>query len=153
MFGDLSCEGADSLRSDASESTPSYSSNLLKDTLLQKLREDINELRLEIILLREEVLKNRQRIIALESKKKIQGKEVKRRVDSMLLLLVDYGGSLNSSSVKAYMGLSKDELYRTLKCARDEGLIEVLPDPRDRRGYILNIKTDVSNNILHKRLK
>jgi len=104
VFGDLSREGADSFRSDASESTPSYSSNLLKDTLLQKLREDINELRLEIILLREEVLKNRQRIIALESKKKIQGKEVKRRVDSMLLLLVDYGGSLNSSSVKAYMG-------------------------------------------------
>lgn len=153
VFGDLSREGADSFRSDASERTPSYSSNLLKDTLLQKLREDINELRLEIILLREEVLKNRQRIIALESKKKIQGKEVKRRVDSMLLLLVDYGGSLNSSSVKAYMGLSKDELYRTLKCARDEGLIEVLPDPRDRRGYILNIKTDGSNNSLHKKLK
>jgi len=49
--------------------------------------------------------------------------------------------------------LSKDELYRTLKCARDEGLIEVLPDPRDRRGYILNIKTDGSNNILHKNFK
>jgi hypothetical protein len=151
VFGDLSREGADIFRSDASESTQPNSSNLLKEAVLEKFREEINELRLEIILLREEVLKNRQRIIALESKKKIQGKEVRRRVDSMLLLLIDYGGSLTSSSVKTYMGLSKDELYRTLKCARDEGLIEVLPDHRDRRGYILNIKTDVSKNILHDR--
>ena len=95
-------------------------------------------------MLKEEVLKNRQRIISLESKKNRQGKEVRRRVDSMLLLLIDYGGSLTSSSVKAYMGLSKDELYRTVKCAREEGLVEALPDPHDRRGYILNIKTDNS---------
>jgi DNA-binding MarR family transcriptional regulator len=64
----------------------------------------------------------------------------------MILLISDYGGSLTSSSIKTYMGLSKDELYRTLKCAKDEGLIEVLPDPRDRRRYILNINPDVSKN-------
>ena len=46
-----------------------------------------------------------------------------KRVDSMLLLISDYGGSLTSSSIKAYMGLSKDEFYRTLKYAKDEGLM------------------------------
>lgn len=146
VFDNLSREDVDRSRSDPCEANLSYPSNLIKNNLFQKFLDEICELKLEILLLREEILKNRQRIIALESKKKSQGKEVRRRVDSMLLLLVDYGGSLTSSSIKAYMGLSKDELYRTLKCARDEDLIEVSPDPRDRRGYILSIKTDVSRN-------
>ena len=127
---------------------PSYSSDPLKEAILQELHNEISDLRLEILFLREEVIKNRQRIAALENKKKINGKIVKRRVDSMLLLIIDYGGSLSSSSIKKYMGLSKDELYRTLKCAKDEGLIEALPDPHDRRGYILNIKnSDISKKI------
>lgn len=146
MFDNLSREDADSSRSDPCEANLSFPSNLIKNDLFQKFQNEISELKLEILLLREEILKNRQRIIALESKKKSHGKDVRRRVDSMLLLLVDYGGSLNSSSIKAYMGLSKDELYRTLKCARDEDLIEVSPDPRDRRGYILSIKTDAFMN-------
>ncbi len=146
VFDNLSREDADSSRSDPCEANLSYPHNLIKKDLFQKFQDEISELKLEILLLREEVLKNRQRIIALESKKKSNGKEVRRRVDSMLLLLVDYGGSLTSSSIKAYMGLSKDELYRTLKCARDEDLIEVSPDPRDRRGYIFSIKTDASRN-------
>lgn len=147
MLYNLSREGADSSRSDVCGGILPDTSDFLKDAVSQNIHEEISELRLEILLLREEVLKNRQRIIALENKKTFHGKEIKRRVDSMLLLLIDYGGSMTSSSVKAYMGLSKDELYRTLKCARDEDLIEVLPDPRDRRGYILNIKTDISMKI------
>ncbi|MDD1733567.1 MAG: MarR family transcriptional regulator [Methanothrix sp.] len=144
MFRDLSGEDAHDFRSDACEVNLPGASDVLRDAISKKIREEIGELKLEILLLKEEVLKNRQRIISLESKKNRQGKEVRRRVDSMLLLLIDYGGSLTSSSVKAYMGLSKDELYRTLKCAREEGLVEALPDPHDRRGYILNIKTDNS---------
>jgi hypothetical protein len=118
----------------------------LKNAIFQELREEVKKLRLEMLFLKDELIKDRQRIIVLESKKKNHGKEVKKRVDSMILLINDYGGSMTTSSVKVYMGLSKDELYRTLKCAKDEGLIEVLPDPRDRRGYILNINPDVSKN-------
>jgi hypothetical protein len=118
-------------------------SSSLKGAVLLELRDEISELKFEIILLRDEVIKNKQRIIALEGEKKIYGKDVKKRVNSMLLLIKDYGGSLKSSSIKKYMGLSKDELYRTLKCAKEEKLVEVLPDPHDRRGYIINIKQDV----------
>ena len=99
-------------------------------------------------MLREEVNKNKQRIVSLEDKKKRYGNEVKKRVDSMLLLISDYGGSLTSSSIKAYMGLSKDEFYRTSKYAKEEGLIEVLPDPNDRSGYILNINLNASKKII-----
>jgi hypothetical protein len=123
-----------------------YSSDSLKNAIFQELRDEVRDLRLEIHFLKEELIKDRQRIIVLESKKKSHGKEVKKRVDSMIQLISDYGGSLTSSSIKTYMGLSKDELYRTLKCARDEGLIEILPDPRDRRGYILNMNPEVSTN-------
>jgi len=146
MSGKVSRENVTTSVSDACEDTPLHSSDSLKGTTFQELNEEINELRFVVLLLRDEIIKNRQRIIALESKKKRHGKEVKKRVDSMLLLICDYGGSLTSSSIKKYMGLSKDELYRTLKCAKEDGLIEVLPDPRDRRGYILNMNHDVSKN-------
>ncbi|MDD1735618.1 MAG: hypothetical protein LUO92_04195 [Methanothrix sp.] len=49
-------------------------SDVLRDAISQKIREEIGELKLEILLLKEEVLKNRQRIISLESKKNRQGK-------------------------------------------------------------------------------
>lgn len=139
MSSKVSRENVTTSGSDACEDTHPYSSDSLKNAIFQEFRDEVRELRLEIHFLKEELIKNRQRIIVLESKKKSHGKEVKKRVDSMILLISDYGGSLTSSSIKTYMGLSKDELYRTLKCAKDEGLIEVLPDPRDRRGYILNI--------------
>lgn len=126
------------------EDVRSLSSGSLKGAVLLDLRDEISELKFEILLLSDEVIKNKQRIIALENEKRIYGKDVKKRVNSMLLLIKDYGGSLKSSSIKKYMGLSKDELYRTLKCAKEGRLVEVLPDPQDRRGYIINIKQDVS---------
>ncbi|MGB5100976.1 MAG: hypothetical protein WBN94_10325 [Methanothrix sp.] len=147
MPGKVSRENVTTFGPDACEDTPSYSSDSLKNAIFHELRDEVKELRLEICFLREELMKNRQRIIVLESKKKSHGKEVKKRVDSMILLISDYGGSLTTSSIKTYMGLSKDELYRTLKCAKNEGLIEVLPDPQDRRGHILSIYPDVSKDI------
>ncbi|MCK9441251.1 MAG: MarR family transcriptional regulator [Methanothrix sp.] len=140
MLSKESSENAIKSGTDACENTHPYSSDSLKNAIFQELREEVKTLKLEILFLKDELIKDRQRIIVLESKKKSHGKEVKKRVDSMILLINDYGGSMTTSSVKAYMGLSKDELYRTLKCAKDEGLIEILPDPRDRRGHILNIK-------------
>ncbi len=139
MLSKISRENVTASSSDACENTHPYSSDSLKNAIFQELRDEVKVLSQEIHFLREELIKDRKRIIALESKKKCYGEDVKKRVDSMILLINDYGGSLGSSSVKTYMGLSKDELYRTLKCAKDEGLIEVLPDPRDRRGHILNI--------------
>jgi DNA-binding MarR family transcriptional regulator len=146
VLSKVSSENVTTSGSNACEDTQSYSSDSLKNAIFQELRDEVRDLRLEIHFLNEELIKNRQRIIVLESKKKSPGKEIKKRVDSMILLISDYGGSLASSSIKTYMGLSKDELYRTLKCAKDEGLIEILPDPRDRRGYILNINPEVSTN-------
>ena len=153
MADEVSRKNVTASGSDACGDVHSYSPDLLKGAIFQELRDLICELRLEVLLLRKEVIKNKQCIIAIESKKKKHGKEVKRRVDSMLLLIRDYGGSLTTSSIKAYMGLSKDELYRTLKCAKDEGLIEVLPDPNDRRGYVLNINSDASNTFQNFRLR
>jgi hypothetical protein len=126
--------------SNMNEDARVMTSGSMKGLVLQELRDEISELKFDILLLREEVLKNKQRIIFLENGKNNYGKDVKKRVDSMILLIKDYGGSLTSSSIKKYMGLSKDEHYRTLKCAKEEGLIEFLPDPRDRRGYIITIK-------------
>ena len=146
MSGKVSRENVTTSGSEACEDARTYSSDSLKGAIFQELSEEISELRFELLLLREEIIKNRQRIIALESKKKSHGKEVKKRVYSMIQLICDYGGSLTSSSIKTYMGLSKDELYRTLKCAKEEGLIEILPDPKDRRGYILNINSNISKN-------
>ena len=146
MSSKVSRENVITSGSDACKDTHPYPSDSLKNAIFQELRDEVRDLRLEIHFLREELIKNRQRIIVLESKKKSHGKEVKKRVDSMILLISDYGGSLTTSSIKTYMGLSKDELYRTLKCAKDEGLIEILPDPRDRRGYILNIDPEISTN-------
>ena len=146
MSSKVSRENVITSGSDDCKDTHPYPSDSLKNAIFQELRDEVRDLRLEIHFLKEELIKDRQRIIVLESKKKSHGKEVKKRVDSMILLISDYGGSLTSSSIKTYMGLSKDELYRTLKCAKDEGLIEILPDPRDRRGYILNINPEISTN-------
>ena len=107
--------------------------------MLQELLDEVGCLKHEINQLQKEVTRHQQRIDFLERRKKIYGKDIRNRVDSMLRLIEDYGGSLKSSSIKTYMGLSKDELYRTIKCARESGMIEVQPDPSDRRGSIVNI--------------
>ena len=107
--------------------------------MLQELLDEVGDLKHEINQLQKEVTRHKQRIDFLERRKKIYGKDIRNRVDSMLRLIEDYGGSLKSSSIKTYMGLSKDELYRTIKCARENGMIEVQPDPGDRRGSIVNI--------------
>jgi hypothetical protein len=126
--------------SNMNEDARLMTSGSMKGLVLQELRDEISEIKFDILLLREEILKNKQRLIFLENGKNNYGEDVKKRVNSMILLIKDYGGSLTSSSIKKYMGLSKDELYRTLKCAKEEGLVEFLPDPRDRRGYIITIK-------------
>ncbi len=107
--------------------------------ILQGFSDEIGELRFEICQLQKEVTRQKQRIDVLEKRKKTYGKDVMGRVNSMLILIEDYGGSLKSSTIKKYMGLSKDELYRTIKCAKESGLIEVQPDSGDRRGSIVNI--------------
>jgi len=107
--------------------------------MLQELLDEVGCLKHEINQLQKEVTRHQQRIDFLERRKKIYGKDIRNRVDSMLRLIEDYGGSLKSSSIKTYMGLSKDELYRTIKCARESGMIEVQPDPSDRRGSIVSI--------------
>lgn len=107
--------------------------------MLQELLDEVGCLKHEINQLQKEVTRHQQRIDFLERRKKIYGKDIRNRVDSMLRLIEDYGGSLKSLSIKTYMGLSKDELYRTIKCARESGMIEVQPDPSDRRGSIVSI--------------
>jgi DNA-binding MarR family transcriptional regulator len=114
----------------------------LNGAILQELSNEIGELRFEMGQLQKEIIKHKQRIDGLEKRKKIYGKDVMGRVNSMLILIEDYGGSLKSSSIKKYMGLSKDELYRTIKCAKESGLIEVKPDSSDRRGSVVNIIED-----------
>ena len=144
MINDTSYDTGPALNSKEGERSSSLPSSLLRSSVVQELRDEIDELKIELLHLNEEVLKNRQRIMNLEKKKKAYGDDVKKRVESMLTLIEDYGGLLKSSSIKIYMGLSKDELYRALKCAKEQDLIEVQPDPQDRRGYIINIKTTIS---------
>jgi len=59
----------------------------------------------------------------------------------MLELLAIYGGAMTSSMIRNKMVLSKDEFYRTVKCAKNNELINVSPNPRDRRGYIIQMKS------------
>ena len=139
MPSEVSHETGEVSNLEVNEGVRSIPSDLLKRAILQELRDQIDELKIELIQLNNEVLKNRQRITNLEKGKKSYGKDVKKRVESMLSLIEDYGGSLKSSSIRKYMGLSKDELYRTLKCAKEDGLIEALPDPHDRRGSLICI--------------
>ncbi len=139
MPGEVSYETSASSSLKEDEGTRSLTSNLLKSAIFQEFRDEIDTLKMELLHLNREILRDRQRIMNLERGKKSYGKDVKKRVESMLLLIRDYGGSMKSSSIKKYMGLSKDELYRTLKCAREEGLIEALPDPKDRRGSLISI--------------
>jgi SMC interacting uncharacterized protein involved in chromosome segregation len=114
--------------------------SLHKDDLMRILLSDLHELNSEVIKLQREVSKCNQRVAQLENKKRPYGKEVYTRVYSLLTLINDYGGSMTSTTVKRLMGLSKDEFYRTLRCAKDENQIDLTPNAKDRRSYIIKTK-------------
>jgi SMC interacting uncharacterized protein involved in chromosome segregation len=114
--------------------------SILKGDLMRILLSDLHELNSEVIKLQREVSKCNQRVAQLENRKKPYGKEVYTRVYSMLTLINDYGGSMTSTTVKRLMGLSKDEFYRTLRCAKDENQIELTPNAKDQRSYIIKTK-------------
>lgn len=115
-------------------------SNPAPNILLEEILLEVHALKEEVLKLREETSRSRQMILALEKRNESYGYEIRSRIASMLRLIGDYGGAMTSASVKSLMGLSKDEFYRTLKCGRDENLIEIQPNPKDRRGYIIRIK-------------
>ena len=112
--------------------------------LMDMMLSEILELRAEIKRLKEDVFSNlhqdRQRIMKLENRNKSFGKAVNDRVTYMLELINDYGGSMTSAMIKKQLALTKDELYRTVKCAKERGLIEISPNPKDRREYIVKPK-------------
>ena len=108
--------------------------------LMRILLSDLHELKSEVTKLQKEVSKCDQRIAQLENKKRPHGKEVYKRVYSMLTLINNYGGTMNSTTIKRLMGLSKDEFYRTLRCAKDENQIELMPNAKDQRSYIIKIR-------------
>jgi len=111
---------------------------------IQAILSDFLELKREVITLKRDVSKNKLMIAQLEKKRDSYGKEVAKRVCSMLSLINDYGGTMTSKDTKKIMGLSKDEFYRTLRSAKKDNLIELLPDRKDRRSYIIKLKRDYS---------
>jgi DNA-binding MarR family transcriptional regulator len=117
-------------------------SNPSPNALLEEILLEMHALKEEVLKLREETSRNRQMILAIEKHQESYGFEIRKRIASMLNLIEDYGGAMTSASVKSLMGLSKDEFYRTLKCGRDENLIEIQPNPKDRRGYIIRVKPE-----------
>lgn len=124
------------------EDLNSVSRRPIERDLIQIILADLHELKNEVFKLQKEAIKSNQRIAHLEDKKRPYGKEVCKRVYSMLKLINDYGDSMPSADVKKLMGLSKDELYRTLRCAKEESQIELIPNEKDRRGYIIKIKLE-----------
>ena len=108
--------------------------------IVQEILSSFLELKREVITLKREVSKNKLMIAQLEKKRDSYGKEVANRVCSMLALINDYGGIMTSKDTKKIMGLSKDEFYRTLQCAKNDNLIELLPNRKDRRSYIIKLK-------------
>lgn len=117
-------------------------SNPAPNALLEEILLEMHALKEEVLKLREETSRNRQMILAMEKHQESYGFEIRKRIASMLNLIEDYGGAMTSASVKNLMGLSKDEFYRTLKCGRDENLIEIQLNPKDRRGYIIRVKPE-----------
>lgn len=107
---------------------------------LQYLFHENLELKAELARLREDVSRNKKRISQLEKRKKSYGKQIIKRAEYMVQLIEDYGGMMTSSDVRKRMAFSKDEFYRTIKCAKEHNVIELLPNPDDRRGYIIKNK-------------
>jgi hypothetical protein len=112
-------------------------------TIVQEILSSFLELKREVITLKREVSKNKLMIDQIEKKRDSYGKEVANRVSSMLSLINDYGGIMTSKDTKKLMGLSKDEFYRTLQCAKNDNLIELLPNRKDRRSYIIKVTTSL----------
>ena len=110
-------------------------------TIVQEILSSFLELKREVITLKMEVSKNKLMIDQIEKKRDSYGKEVTNRVSSMLSLINDYGGIMTSKDTKKLIGLSKDEFYRTLQCAKNDNLIELLPNRKDRRSYIIKVTT------------
>jgi hypothetical protein len=114
----------------------------IEGDIIRIILSDLHELKIEVITLQREVIKNNQRIAQLENREKPYGSEIHKRVYSMLKLINDYGGSMTSTDVKKIMGLSKDEFYRTVRCAKDESLIVLTPNAKDLRCYTIKIKSE-----------
>ncbi|MGZ4850186.1 MAG: hypothetical protein ACXV2C_02260 [Candidatus Bathyarchaeia archaeon] len=134
-------EGGDAVITLSREVTSLDNNNSIhKGDLMRILLSDLHELKNEVTKLQKEVSKSNQRIAQLEDRKRPYGKEVYTRVYSMLTLINDYGGSMTSITIKRLMGLSKDEFYRTLRCAKDENQIELLPNAKDQRSYVIRTK-------------
>jgi hypothetical protein len=114
--------------------------SIQESIFIQEILSDLLELRREVIKLQKEVSRNKLMIAQLEKKRESYGKEVAKRVGSMLTLINDYGGAMISTDIKEFMGLSKDEFYRTMQCAKNLNLIELLPNPKDGRSYVIKRK-------------
>jgi hypothetical protein len=115
-------------------------SSFQEGIFVQEILSNFLELKREVIILKREVSKNNLMITQMKKKKDEYGKEVANRVSSMLSLINDYGGIMTSKDTRKFMGLSKDEFYRTLQCAKNDNLIELLPNRKDRRSYIIKLK-------------
>jgi hypothetical protein len=123
------------------EDLPSFEgmNSFQEGLLVQEILSNYLELKREVINLKREVSKNKLMIVQLEKERDSYGKEVANRVSSMLSLITDYGGNMCSTDIREIMGLSKDEFYRTLQCAKNDNLIELLPNCKDRRSYIIKV--------------
>lgn len=114
--------------------------SIRESVFIQEILSNLFELKREVVKLQKEVSKNKLMMVQLERKRDSYGKEVDRRVSSMITLINDYGGAMISTDAKKFMGLSKDEFYRTLQCAKNQNVIELLPNLKDGRSYIIKLK-------------
>ena len=141
MINDDLQEGDTTATHSTEELTNFESKNIFQDgILIQEILSNFLELKREVIILKREVSENKLMLAQLGKKRDSYGKEVSNRVRSMLDLITDYGGIMTSKDAKNIMGLSKDEFYRTLQCAKNCNIIELLPDRKDRRSYIIKLK-------------
>ena len=107
---------------------------------IQEILSDLLKLKKDVVKLQKEVSKNNLMIEQLERKKDSYGKVVAKRASSMLSLINDFGGAMVSTDTKKFMGLSKDEFYRTVQYAKKQDLIELWPNLKDGRNYIIKLK-------------
>jgi hypothetical protein len=107
---------------------------------IQEILSDLLKLKKEVAKLQKDVSKNKLMIEQLERKKDSYGKVVAKRASSMLSLINDFGGAMVSTETKKFMGLSKDEFYRTVQYAKKQDLIELWPNLKDGRNYIIKLK-------------
>jgi hypothetical protein len=87
---------------------------------IQEVLSDLLKLKKDVVKLRKEVSKNKLMIEQLERKKESYGKVVAKRTSSMLSLINDFGGAMVSTDTRKFMGLSKDEFYRTVQYKKNK---------------------------------